>query len=623
MGKNFEKEISNLAQIYYSAVNSDISIVAEFLSKYRYDFVLLVGSGGSYSVAKSVEQFCVRAGILSKCVTPLELREYNDQLVNYAIILFTAGGKNADSKNAYTYISNMEPKGILTVCMNENAPIKKIQQTNMHNYYFEYKMPIAKDGYLAVESLISAICVMAKAFFQITGDAYFFMDDNFEFKKSLDCCAEDVLCKETVIVLYSGISASAVVDLESKFCEAALSNIQVVDYRNFAHGRHFWLSKRKESTSIIAFVDNDNKIVSQKTLSLLPDEIPVLKIVINNKGVNGLLESYAYVFEIVNQAGKRISLDPGKPKIDEFGKKLYHISSKLDDAIVIKKLKNDPVLRGVKRKVGLKSKLSEKYYETGLKTYKELISHSFKGIVFDYDGTLHNKYNNSETENNIFKMINYLLENNIVIGVATGRGKSVRNDLQKVIYKKFWDKMVIAYYNGGCIGYLGDNSIPNKKAKEFPVEFHEIIKIINDSDIVLDGAEEQNPYQLTALINGSLDTKSIYERLKYISNVKLLRSEHSIDIVPKSSSKNNIFDFFSSMGKLADDFLRVGDSGAAGGNDFELLNTKLGLSVDLVSDFTDKCWNYAPLGYRNLEATLDLLQRISLLGNKDGFFWGE
>ena len=77
--------------------------------------------------------------------------------------------------------------------------------------------------------------------------------------------------KQTLMVLYGPSTRVAAVDLESRFAEAALQDLFISDYRNFAHGRHNWLAKRPDSTAVLAFVTPDDREIASKTLSLFPD----------------------------------------------------------------------------------------------------------------------------------------------------------------------------------------------------------------------------------------------------------------------------------------------------------------------------------------------------------------
>ncbi len=613
MGKNFESELNLLGDVYKSAFEADSSMISSFLQINKDKFFLLIGSGGSYSMASAFEFMCTKAGLNSKKITPLEVSSYKKNIPDCAIVLFTAGGRNKDTLNCYKYINTLEASSILTICMTKDAPLKKIQANNVHNFYFEFAMPVKKDGFLAVESLISSIVISTNAFKRFTNNDFFKLDKPNLSRNSITSEIENVLGKETVIVLCAGLTVPSAVDMESKFGETSLGNIQVVDYRNFAHGRHFWLENRKNTTGIIALISEKEKNIANKTLELIPRDIPTCEITIDKNNSNGLIESFMLIFEIVNIAGKKRNIDPGKPRVADFGKKLYHLSyNQATNDDIIKVLKSDVVARAIYRKFGFDLIGNNNIYDLCKSNYKEICNKMYKGVVFDYDGTLHLKGDLTEVESEIFDKINYLLEKGIVVGIATGRGKSVRLELQNRISDKYWNDVVIAYYNGGCIGTLAQNEIPNKKNIEVSKEFEKIIDLFLENEITLDGLEEKNPYQLSFFESfNSIETVGIVSNLLYnIDNIKIVKSSHSIDIIPITSSKNAIFKYYEEHGFQEEDFLCVGDSGNFGGNDFELLNRQFSLSVDHVSTSKVFCWNFFKLGLRNIEATVDLLNNV-------------
>ena len=214
--------------------------------------------------------------------------------------------------------------------------------------------------------------------------------------------------------------------------------------------------------------------------------------------------------------------------------------------------------------------------------------------------------------------MNGLLERNVCIGISTGRGKSVRNNLQIKIYREYWDSVVIAYYNGGCVGLLSDTSTPNKQICTMPVDLKNAINEINalSVDSVIIKHEDINPYQFT--INGLQfleNREAILSILNNYDNLSYYCSDHSIDIFPKKSDKNIIFDYYKQNDLDSSLFLRVGDSGNINGNDYVLLNSRNGISVDKCSTSLETCWNFAEMGKRNLDATLALLQNITIVGN--------
>lgn len=616
MGKNYRKELDSLNSIYDGAMKANIDILTGFLSKYRTCPLFGIGSGGSYSVAVTFEFLCIKAGLIAQSITPLELGQFQYQLNNSAAVLFTAGGSNNDSKNAYRYISEHEPEGVLTCCMRLNAPIKKLQKENVHNYYFEYKMPVAKDGYLAVESLMSSIVLMIRAFQKMTRDYYFILPEHRGWNShvlDLDTIRA-VMEKESLFILYGGITMPAAVDLESKFSEASLCNTQLVDFRNFAHGRHYWISDRRKKTAIIALVGKSEKKLADSTLKFLPKDIPILRVDVDDDTVEGLVDALHYSFEIVGHVAQIRNFDPGKPHIEEFGKKLYHLNYDIGKKKCMVERRKDMFAMAAYRKAVRHQGIGISEYQKYSHIYwDKLVSRTYKGIIFDYDGTIHDKYRTSDVEERLFAKLNTFLDSQIIIGIATGRGKSVRIELQKKIERKYWKNVLIAYYNGGVIGTLDDDTKPNKQEAEIPIAFNKIISKIPDCEI------EENPYQLT-LIKDELSISSaefefLKEQILEVKDIKAMETNHSIDIIPAQSSKRNIF---LACKNTEEEFLTIGDSGYLGGNDYELLNGDTSLSVDYVSDAFNSCWNYAKPSMRNLEATEFYLNMIDI--QEDGTF---
>lgn len=627
MGKDFERELQNLDLIYQGALAGDIGVLTGFLQKYIHLPFFSVGSGGSLSVAHIFEYLCAKSGGIAKSLTPMELTIFCKQIRETAVLLFTAGGRNKDSIYAYQYLSELEPEGLLTCCMCASAPIKELQRNNLHNDYFEYRMPVPKDGYLAVESLVSSMALLCRAFEGLTESGFFRLPDTVSWGAHGPGVeqVESILAKETLIVLHGGITTPAAVDLESKFSEVSLGNIQLVDFRNFAHGRHYWLSERRDRTAVVSMAGTTMKEIADKTLGLLPRDIPVIRFDVGDETIDGLFASFDFVFQLVLQAGLLRGINPGKPKVADFGKKLYHLSYNICNQDELKNRRKDPVAMAVYRKHrGVRCRDEEAYRNAGLAYLRRLAGKTFKGIIFDYDGTLHGKYGGEAEEIAVFERLNRLLSQGIKVGIATGRGKSVRSELKKVISEDFWQEVVIAYYNGGCIGLLGDDRQPDKGAVSVPEAFDEVKRRMDCvpelSLLEIDGIADKNPFQWTVF----MDTyQSTFQRQRLLSlcsgvpGVKTVQSSHSVDIIPETSSKVNIFAYWSGLGYTRDDFIVMGDAGQFGGNDYELLNCPCALSVDRVSEQMDACWNFAKPGMRNLEAALYYLEHFELRE------WGE
>lgn len=610
MGKDFYKEICELSNTYQESINGNVDPIISFLNSIDDETVLTVGSGGSFSSASIFSLFLNHIGIISKAITPLELETYENALHKTSVVLFTASGRNTDVINAYNLLSNSECKNILTVCLRENSLIKQKQKSNSHNFFCEFQLPIVKDGFLAVNTLFSTTILLSQALFKYTNDSFFALPCSYkDLPQISDNCSneifEDVLSQNTIIVLHNGITTPVAIDLESKFGEVGLGNIQIVNFRNFAHGRHCWISNNLETTSIIALVGKSEKELAKKTLNVLPESLSKYVIHCNEDNVKNILSLFVRIFEITGIAGEIRGVNPGKPKVSSYGKKLYHISYLPN--FEYKKFSKNVIMRSLYRKFKSYNVLKDDVEATKV-IFDNFEKTTFDSIVFDFDGTLYDKRFLNITSN-IFEKINNLLENNIEIIIATGRGKSVRTELQKYIIPKFWDDLKIGYYNGQIVKALSDNSEVNSGIEAFePLSsFHDdISNFCNNQGISL----ELRPLQITIQTDGFNRTKVkkyLLEKITWYNELKCVCSDHSIDIIPKSATK---LDVMKQLKYSTKNTLCVGDSGQLGGNDFELLSHPFSLSCDFVSNSLCSCWNYAPLSTRGLEATLYYLDNI-------------
>lgn len=622
------KELEEIPNTYVATLQEDVSVITKFLGDAAGMPILLIGSGGSFSAAAAAEYLLRRAGLFCKAVTPLELPQYKNQRSKFSAILFTAGGRNPDTLNTYQYLSELELHMILTICMNQNAPIAKKQQANLHSTYFCFPIPSGKDGYLAVNSTIASLVLLSKAVFAFTNDVFFHLPKEFPDYAGTDLDA-DRLChlfrKDTIIVLHGGVTTPIAYDLESKFSEVALGNIQLVDFRNFAHGRHYWISTRGDQTAVLMLIGTEERMLAEKTQSILGNYVTIESLTLHNEGITGMLGIYADVFKLVAFAGSMLGVDPGRPKVANFGRKLYHLSCNPCTAPEHRKLKRSIVYAAVQRKTKVGHYWGFETYLVAAQTYLfELHQAEFKGVIFDYDGTLHEKSGDSwDSETKIFQIIDRLLCAGVRVGIATGRGKSVRKELQARIRREYWDTIAIGYYNGGCVASLEDNSKPDTTfppQRELQLAQDAFERLRKTDDIQI----ELRPLQLT-ITSDKTQTLVAYmdlcrQYLDHLHSLKAVASSHSIDVIPTDTTKANIIHFFEQDQQVsADCYLFIGDSGQWGGNDYEMLRERYSLSVDLISQAVDSCWNFAPLGVRNVAATLFYLEHITIVKELGAF----
>src|SRR5260370_39626169 len=86
----------------------------------------------------------------------------------------------------------------------------------------------------------------------------------------------------------------------------------------------------------------------------------------------------------------------------------------------------------------------------------------FHGMVLDYDGTICDSVDRfgaipDETANALLR----ITRAGFLLGVATGRGKSVRKALRKAFPQSHWKRIWVGYYNGGTVARLDDTKQPD------------------------------------------------------------------------------------------------------------------------------------------------------------------
>lgn len=631
MGKPYDSELEKIKSTYNWAINEPIDELVTFVNK-SYNFPLLtVGSGGSFSAASYARLLHEKTGSFSKSVTPLELLSLRSSLRDLSILFLSAGGRNQDILSSFKYASISEPRNLLALCTRKKSPLSKLVHDYSYTKIAEYSIPSGKDGFLATNSLLATFVLLFRAYERFwTG--YEKLPTSLSPRNKIFDELEDIkkgINKQTWIVLYSNLSQPCAIDLESKFTESALGNIQLSDYRNFAHGRHYWLADKKNNSAVLCLVNPEDKI-SSSIIDKIPKEIPIIKIETNYSGPVGTIDLLIKTLFLVGLVGKEKKIDPGKPKVPSFGRKLYNIRIPYDylkESQYLKLQRREK--NSINRKISLNHTNKKDIIYFWKNAYQNFINElekaCFSSIIFDYDGTICDPCERFiGPSSTIIDKICELLDFGIYIGIATGRGKSVRKDLQKKMEKKYWKKIIIGYYNCSDIAFLYDNDSPKKDILQ-----NEILNNINEElntnglfKIMIKTKLRAN--QITIFPNETYNWREIREQIidfmniNYDNKFKLVESSHSIDILPRSVSKLNLNSYMREniLKDHSAQILCIGDRGCWPGNDYELLRTKYSLSVDTVSSDPYSCWNISNAGFRGVQATLEYLNYTYIAGGK-------
>ncbi len=241
---------------------------------------------------------------------------------------------------------------------------------------------------------------------------------------------------------------------------------------------------------------------------------------------------------------------------------------------------------------------------------------SFRAVIFDFDGTLYDgREPDPDLPGPVAEKLTELLSSGVLAGIATGRGRSLRDTFRRALSPEVWDQTVMGYDNGGETLLLGEpwpdgDSIASPTLGNLAevLEAHPQVRHLARIDrrrfqITLEPLPEVPPELVHRLATELVNSR---EDLDFT----VTRSTYSVDILPPGVSKLRVYERMRQMAGRDEPVLCIGDSGTWEGNDLQLLSTPFSLSVDASPLNAATCWNLASIGRRRVEATLDYLDAI-------------
>lgn len=630
MGRPYAQEMAALQSTYSWASRAPLGDLPEVLGSDGYLPLIAVGSGGSLTAAKFMALLHEELGAVSKAITPLDLLSSEADLSRAAVALLSARGENVDALRAFDRAARLEPRGLLGLCLRQGSTLAKRAKRIEFAGIWEATPNYGSEGFLAVNSLLAFSLVLLRAYAEAG------LRD-----LSLPGSLEALYTKEhrnltnlgpqldrvTLLALHGKWGNPAASDLESKFSEVGLGNVLVSDYRNFAHGRHNWLDKQPSQTAVVAFSTRDDNELANDTLSLLPREIPLLRVSTEHGGPLGAISLLTAVFSLTGVAGERWGIDPGRPHVKSYGRRLYHLRpTVLWDSFPA----GSPLIAGARRKAlangatWTTAETRQRWirfadgFMTGLREVR------FGGLVLDYDGTVcgpRERFTGPLPQ--VSRDLVSLMDRGTLIGVATGRGRSVREDLRRVIPRSHWDHLLVGYYNGGQVGKLSDDTLPDKDQKTAAPIQELAARIASSRRLGREAKSDVRPTQISfEPMKGVYPCTVLLKVGELIANpcslpLKVYTSTHTVDAVPIEVSKRSVLAAAERLAVelgLEPKMLCIGDAGRWPGNDCELLSTPYSLSVDQVSTDERSCWNLSPPGVRGSQALHKYINQLSRTG---------
>ena len=631
MARPYASEMVKLSETFDWATSADIAALCQAVRTAGLSSLRAIGSGGSLTAAHALAAFHQQhTGRMAAVATPLEaVEEPLESGISHWLL--SAGGGNVDILAAAGALIRREPRQLAILCGRENSPLAELGQAHSFTDLLIFRPPAGKDGFLATNSLLGFTALLARAYGAVFGASDQWREAAEIVQGALDARSDNIAAWETEIaplwsrpttlVLHGPSTRVGAVDLESKFTEAALGNMQLADYRNFAHGRHHWLAKRSETSAILALVTDADRALAERTLDLIPGDIPQARLSLPGGATATALLSLVAALRICGWAGVARGIDPGRPGVPDFGRKLYNL-----------RLPRSPASAGytpwsrdaaaIARKAGvsvehLAATGELNRWQAALDAFRRRLRDArFGGIVFDYDGTVVDTRDRYRPPPDPMRAeLIRLLDTGAWLAVATGRGASVRRDLQTCLPISLWSRVLVGYYNGAEIAPLGDDGAPDGRDEPCDQLASLAAALRAQPELAKSATQTDRPYQITLEAARVLPESRLWDLAHQViliagtSEVCVTRSSHSIDIVANGVSKLNV------VARLRDEvgdvpLLAIGDRGRWPGNDYQLLREPYSLSVDEISVDPGTCWNLAEPGQRGPAATLDYLRAL-------------
>lgn len=629
---HYDSELQNLAKTYESALKADVGLLKEAIAGASESSIIGVGSGGSFTVASLLCNLHeAYTGRVSRASTPLEVICNPTLAASSPVFLISAEGKNPDIIEALVRARQHSARTVHVLTnRNESELMRSVAQlTDISKHVFELT---EKDGYLATNSLLMDAVLVARAYGELDeakkqlplkiGDLRLQDQTIDEWLNRATDFVDSVVSRGGIIVTYSPLLRPIAADLESKLSEGALLYSQLADLRSFAHGRYLWLADRPNDCAILALIEPSLQRLWTHMQTLMPKDVPILTLPLGGAKPADLLAGLVTQMRLIGKLAERVGRDVGRPNVPEFGRDLYYV--KLEDHIQRPAESTGHGANSKYEVLGARwpSKPRYGYMGRALEAYKnDLAKQQFRAIVFDYDGTLCTSQSaDGPPPEPIQDELTRLISGGIVVAIASGRGGSVPENLQKALPQSMWNRVQLGLYNGGLITEVGRNDPTSTATSEFLSHVVRIVGRLQTLGVPIRKIRINQPYQVSVRFRDGISTEQMWFviadalRQAGLDLSRMVRSKHSVDILADGVSKSHLIAHLIQKFKLEPyQVLTMGDQGAWPGNDSALLEHRFSLSVDFPSRRLDRGWNFAPPHKRGVDATRWYLERLRIL----------
>lgn len=623
--ESYADELGQLATTYQLGRTRDNSKLRATLRGVLGKPTWYIGSGGALAVARYAADLQNRAtGDLATAVTSVGFAS-SAAPRNAGVVIISAGARHPDTAAAVRAALEREVETIILVTEKTPDQLSGVLASPKLSVVTLSPSGIA-DGFLATNSILSMVTAFSRVYEHKT------LPKNLPSLKQ-GACRVGVHPGDDVIVLTGSTLWGPAIDLETRLLETGLNSVQLTDYRNFAHGRHYGLSQNAERSRIVAFVNSELEELAKATLKIFPNDVPILRLYTDLIGTAGEIDLFVASMKLLADISQHVDFDPARPAVPKFGRELYHLNSSSFLSPRCRSVEIERKLSAGHRRIDEDS-VFNKLESARSSWLNNLVTTPIGGVVLDYDGTV------CETDNRfalpempVQEAIVRILEMGVHVGFASGRGASLINSLRDWVPAEYHSLIHLGLYNGSVRTVLTE-AIQATAVGQAPADigvdgFHsrssiDFLKRMRECARELGSSVEVRSHQISITRDGdhfetdaslSVAVREIVSHFNSLPSVedrmKVVESGHSFDILFSETSKVAVLqDVENASGLRA---LSIGDQGQFGGNDFELLSySDLSLSVDRVSSDATRCWRLGDAqigGPRLLVRYLNALRR--------------
>lgn len=619
MGRSYREELDELAATQARVPAHVPELIAAQAIKASDSGLIVVASGGAKVVAEWASNLQRMVfGCAAVAMTPLEYAALPVP-VRATTWLISAGGRHPDIQQAARVAAARNDACVVGLIGQPNSPLQSILAAELRSDLICFDFAPGGDGFLATNSVWAMACVLAKAYCRwLPSDRTLDNERCAELLAWGSAAAErlDIShhVQQDLVVLYDAWTALGAQDLEARLTETALANLWTTDFRNFGHGRHYWMSNRTDRTLLVSLSCPACDDLVAPTLNLLPSALAIHSLRMPADGIAGALASLAWAIHATAAWGTALGRDPGRPGVPRFGEELYEGGFPYPVPAQV-----DPKHYAVLRKAPSASGVA------GAAPWSDALEHARRGrsgtpvpaLVMDYDGTMVDsakRYGPLDEE--ITKQLRRLLNADVVIGIATGRGDGVQKALREALPEsQHWSRVIVGYHNGARVLRLDEPPPDLDGAPTHPQLSAACDILLRDVQACGLGTLRCRENQLTvspmsgqSLAHAWRVTRECLDR-HGLDGVRVWMSSHSVDVLSPVCSKLHVVTRVAKLARCTPaEVWRLGDRGAWPGNDWELLDAPLGVSVDECSSNPNACWNLLPPNVKGMKATSALLR---------------